>query len=221
MDTKRLVILVEGDSELMFIKQHVIPELYVHSTGTWSIETCKIITNRKFNKKGGNINYEYLYNDVARFAAQGCTVITTFLDFFRLPISFPGYTTDGKLIHKVEAAMEADMRKRIPTLPLFVPYIQKYEFEALLFSSMEGFYYLLDEDSQLRRIEEILSEFPCPEDINGGATTAPSKRLMAIFNYDKTADSSDILELIGFNTIYSQCPRFASWFDSLVNVISS
>ena len=90
-----------------------------------------------------------------------------------------------------------------------------------MYCYMHLFNYLLDEDSQLRRIEEILSEFPCPEDINGGATTAPSKRLMAIFNYDKTADSSDILELIGFNTIYSQCPRFASWFDSLVNVISS
>lgn len=85
---------------------------------------------------------------------------------------------------------------------------------------MEGFNYLLDEDSQLKRIEEIMNEFPCPEDINGGATTAPSKRLMAIFNYDKTADSSDVLEMIGFDTIYSKCPRFASWFDSLVTAIN-
>lgn len=221
MEAKRLVILVEGDSELMFMKQQVIPELYARSKRTWSIETCKIITNRKLNKKGGNINYEYLYNDVARFAAQGCMVITTFLDFFRLPVTFPGYTTDGNMIHQVESAMEADMRKRIPTLPLFVPYIQKHEFEALLFSGMEGFCYLLDEDSQIERIKEIMKEFPCPEDINGGATTAPSKRLMAIFNYDKTADSSDILELIGFGTIYSKCPRFASWFDRLVNIINS
>lgn len=57
MEGKRLVILVEGDSELMFIKQQVIPELYARSKSTWSIETCKIITNRKLNKKGGNINY--------------------------------------------------------------------------------------------------------------------------------------------------------------------
>lgn len=221
MGAKRLVILVEGDSELMFIKQQFITALYARSKSTWSIETCKIITNRKLNKKGGNVNYEYLCNDVARFSAQNCTVITTFLDFFRLPVTFPGYTTDGKLIHQIEIAMEADMRKRIPTLRLFVPYIQKHEFEALLFSSMEGFNYLLDEDSQLERIKEIMKEFPCPEDINGGATTAPSKRLMAIFNYDKTADSSDILEMTGFDTIYSKCPRFASWFDSLVNIINS
>lgn len=221
MEAKRLVILVEGDSELMFMKQQVIPELYARSKSSWSIETCKIITNRKLNKKGGNINYDYLCNDVARFAAQGCTVITTFLDFFRLPITFPGYTTDGKLIHQVEAAMETDMRKRIPTLSQFVPYIQKHEFEALLFSGTEGFNYLLDEESQLERIEEIMTEFPCPEDINGGATTAPSKRLMAIFNYDKTADSSDILELIGFDTIYSKCPRFSSWFDNLVDAINN
>lgn len=219
MEAKRLVILVEGDSELMFMEQQVIPELYARSVGTWSIETCKIITNRRLNKKGGNINYEYLCNDVARFAAQGCTVITTFFDFFRLPKTFPGYTTDGNLIHQVELAMETDMRMRIPTLPQFFPYIQRHEFEALLFSSMDGFNYLLDEDSQLKRIEEIIDEFPCPEDINGGATTAPSKRLMAIFNYDKTADSSDVLEMIGFGTIYSKCPRFASWFDRLEKAI--
>ncbi len=89
MEAKRLVILVEGDSELMFIKQQVIPELYARSVGTWSIETCKIITNRKLNKKGGNVNYEYLYNDVARFAAQGCTVITTFLISFVCRKRFP------------------------------------------------------------------------------------------------------------------------------------
>lgn len=60
MDNRRLVILVEGESELMFINQQVIPELYKRTKVAWSIEACKVITNRQLNKKGGSINYEYL-----------------------------------------------------------------------------------------------------------------------------------------------------------------
>lgn len=47
----------------------------------------------------------------------------------------------------------------------------------------------------------------------------PSKRLLCIFNYNKVADSSEMLTIIGFDTIYSKCPRFSSWFDRLVSVI--
>ena len=74
MAAKRMVILVEGDSELAFVQRLLIPELYAYAAmgdSNWSIETCKIVSNRKMNKKGGNINYEYLCNDVGRFTAQG------------------------------------------------------------------------------------------------------------------------------------------------------
>ena len=65
MAEKRLIILVEGDSEVIFINRLIIPKLYEHIaneriTTPWSIEVCKIITNRQLNKKGGNVNYDYL-----------------------------------------------------------------------------------------------------------------------------------------------------------------
>ena len=224
MDVKRLVILVEGDSELKLMNGLVIPELYKrlsnkpHSS-EWSLEACKIVTNRQLNKKGGNVNYEYLKNDVKRFSAQGCAVITTFLDFFRLPVTFPGYTTDGSLIGQVEQAMEQDLRSSIPNLPRFIPYIQKYEYEALLFADIVGFEYLLDEQTELEAIKRIMEQYPNPEDINGGNTTAPSKRLSNIFNYNKTSDSNEVLTMIGFDTIYGKCPRFKEWFDKLEDEI--
>lgn len=219
MDNRRLVILVEGESELMFINQQVIPELYKRTKVAWSIEACKVVTNRQLNKKGGSINYEYLLNDVRRFSAQGCDVITTFLDFFRLPTSFPGYTSDGSQIDTVEEAIRQDVRGKIADLRVFIPYLQKYEFEALLFSSMDGFRYLIDDNGILETIEKIFNQYLNPEDINGGELTAPSKRLLSIFNYNKVADSSEMLAIIGFDTIYSKCPRFSSWFDKLVSVI--
>ena len=220
MDAKRLVILVEGDCELKLMNSLVIPELYKrlsnkpHSS-EWSLEACKIVTNRQLNKKGGNVNYEYLKNDIKRFTSQGCAVITTFLDFFRLPNTFPGYTTEGELIGQVEKSMENELKNTIANLPSFIPYIQKYEYESLLFSDIVGFEYLLDEQDKLKAIKEIMKQYPNPEDINGGSTTAPSKRLLKIFNYNKTSDSNEVLNLIGFDGIYSKCPRFKEWFDKL------
>lgn len=50
MAVKRMVILVEGDSELAFIQRMLIPQLYARSEAKgisgWSIETCKIITRQ-------------------------------------------------------------------------------------------------------------------------------------------------------------------------------
>lgn len=225
MNEKRLVILVEGDSELGLMNNIVIPQLYKYISNknimtSWSIEACKIITNRNLNKKGGNVNYEYLKNDIKRFASQGVAIITTFLDFFRLPTSFPGYTTNGNNIKQVETAMSKDLKSSIPNLKRFIPYIQKYEYEALLFSGMEGFEILIDDEEKLSQIQAINDEYPNPEDINGGTETSPSKRLMKIFNYHKVGDGEDILEILGFDKVYKKCPRFAQWYDSLLECLS-
>lgn len=219
MAPKKLIILVEGDSELRFIKTQVIPFLYARSTGFWSIDACKIISNRQLNKKGGNISYEYLNNDIHKFVKNGYNVITTFLDFFRLPSNFPGYTTDGSMIDQIESAMVVDFKSWNSSLSELIPYIQKYEFEALLFSSMDGFEYLLDDDKRLSQIRSIINSFATPEEINGGPSTAPSKRLANIFNYNKVADSSDVLEIIGIDVIRARCPRFSQWLDKLTKVV--
>ena len=173
MAPKKLIILVEGDSELRFIKTQVIPFLYARSTGFWSIDACKIISNRQLNKKGGNISYEYLNNDIHKFVKNGYNVITTFLDFFRLPSNFPGYTTDGSMIDQIESAMVVDFKSWNSSLSELIPYIQKYEFEALLFSSMDGFEYLLDDDKRLSHIRSIINSFATTEEINGVPITAP------------------------------------------------
>lgn len=224
MAGKRLVILVEGDSEMKLMNRLIIPKLYEYITNEkittpWSLEVCKIVTNRQLNKKGGNVNYEYLKNNIKSFASQGASIITTFFDFFRLPTSFPRYTTDGNAIDAVESAMQEDVKTSVSNLQTFIPYIQKYEFEALLFSGIEGFEFLIDDEESLAQIKSINDEYPNPEDINGGAETSPSKRLMKIFDYHKVGDSEDIIEILGFDRIYNKCPRFAQWYDSLTNAL--
>ena len=115
--------------------------------------------------------------------------------------------------------MQKDLKTSIPKLQTFIPYIQKYEYEALLFSGMEGFEFLIDDEESLAQIQSINDEYPNPEEINGGAETSPSKRLMKIFDYHKVGDSEDIIEILGFDKIYNKCPRFSQWYDSLTNAL--
>ena len=152
----RLVFIVEGDCEVTFINKMIIPYLYKYvGTYQWSMNAQKITTNRKLNRKGGNVNYTYLKNEVERVAAQqGNVWITTFLDFFRLPNDFPNYSLECRNIDAIEEGIKSDLGYE-----RLVPYIQKYEFETLLFVSMDGFNLLLDDSGQLDQIQELPEQF--------------------------------------------------------------
>jgi hypothetical protein len=212
---KRLVFLVEGDTEVIFINQHVIPYLYLKGYTNRSIHVQKIITNRKMHKKGGVINYQYLKNDINNLLSQGNIIITTLVDFFRLPTNFPGYTTDAKQINQIELSMHLDFKNN----PFIIPYIQKHEMEALMFSGMSGFEIVVDEEKDLAKLKAIIDEYADPEEINSNPLTAPSKRLESIFSYDKIIDGEMILEGLGIDMIISKCPRFKQWLEKIENLL--
>lgn len=207
---KRLVFLVEGDTELLLMNKHVIPFLY--RKGFFNpMQAQKIVTNRKMNKKGGVINYEYLRNDMLRILAQGNVIITTFLDFFRLPGSFPGYTSDSGKVELIESAVSQDIGENSNILP----YIQLHEFEALLFSDIRGFEIVVDDEKEIAQLAAIIQKYDNPEDINNGPQTAPSKRLLNIFGYDKVSDGELIMDALGIETMISKCPRFRLWIEKI------
>ncbi|MCF8003013.1 MAG: DUF4276 family protein [Chromatiaceae bacterium] len=100
-----------------------------------------------------------------------------------------------------------------------LPYVQCHEFEALLFSDIEAFDWLLDAWTETTRaaMQEILADIPDPEAINDSKQTAPSKRLDAIFGgrYSKTEHGPLIAETIGLAVIRAHCPRFDCWLKIL------
>jgi len=74
-------------------------------------------------------------------------------------------------------------------------------FEALLFSSEEGFDFQFDNPRIIQRLNDIRNRYPNPEDINDSPITAPSKRIMKILekygeHYVKTADGENIATII-------------------------
>lgn len=213
----RLVFIVEGDCEEYLVNQKIIPYLYQNITNgsQWAMNVQKIVTNRKKNKRGGNVGYQYLKADIKRTSKQnnGNTIITTFLDFFRLPNDFPGYGTSD--IESIENAMKEDN----PNIRL-MPYIQKYEFETLLFANRDALETVIDDSNGMKKVDEILKEYHNIEDINTSPQKAPSKRLASIFAYSKTADSSIVLDFTDINDILSKCPRFRMWIEALINILN-
>ncbi|WBU87958.1 DUF4276 family protein [Cellulophaga omnivescoria] len=212
---KRLVFIVEGDTEVIFINDVVIPYLYnLDFKNPMNAQT--IITNRKQHKKGGVVNYEYLKNDINRVLAQGNVIITTFIDFFRLPTNFPNFTIDSKLINTIEEGISIDFDNN----ENIIPYIQRHELEALMFAKKDGFELVIDEDDKLLLIENIIEEYPNPEDINSNPENAPSKRLERIFKYDKVADSELIFGMLDIQSIIDKCPRFNNWMQNIIEKLS-
>lgn len=213
---KRLVFIVEGDTEISFIENHVIPYLYNKGISI-PMHGQTILTSRRYNKKGGVVSYQSFKNEVTRTFSQGDVLVTTMIDFFRIPSTFPNYSTDKRHISIIESGIHNDFENR----PDFYPYIQLHEIEALMFSNIEGFKLVVDEPEALVKIQEIITDYPNPEDINNSPATAPSKRLAALFNYNKVVDGEMILEMIGMETILQKCPRFAKWIKDLEEFINS
>jgi hypothetical protein len=212
---KRLVFIVEGDTEIILVQNLIVPYL-INLGFSNEMHAQTIIMNRKQHKKGGVTGYPKFRNEVSRTLAQSNVIIRSIIDFFRLPADFPSHTFDSTRIHQIESAIHDDFDNN----PDFLPYIQRHELEALMFSGREGFVLVIDDEEKLAQIDQILENYPNPEDINNDPDTAPSKRLIRIFGYDKTGDGELIFDMLGIDNMLQKCPRFTEWMKKLVNKLS-
>ncbi len=208
----RVVFIVEGDSEIIFIDKVVIPYLYTLGFTTNPMHCQSIITNRKQHKKGGVGSFGKFKNEISRTLAQGNVLVTTLIDFYGLPTDFPGFSSNASGI----STIEREIHKAFNYTEYLIPYIQKHELESLMFADRNAIQLVLDDSLQLEKIDGILKEFPNPEDINNSWETAPSKRLQKILDYDKTADGNIVFEEMKIDDILHKCPRFKCWIDSIV-----
>jgi hypothetical protein len=116
------------------------------------------------------------------------------------------------------ACLENGMRDDIGS-DRFIPYIQKFEFEALLFSNNRGFenYY---EGKIVRQTAAIVDSYPNPEEINDNPATSPSNRLKNIIpQYNKVSVGNIIALDVGTDAILEKCPRFRNWVEILIEAV--
>lgn len=213
---KRLYIVVEGQSEQEFVKSTLSP--YLNGKGIFSVSPILIKTSK--HGRGGHVNATHLINTInglLKETQDTQIIVTTFIDLFRIPTNMPGYDNAQLLSNSIAQVeyLEGCLAEAIGDRR-FYPYIQRHEFEALVFSSNIGFEKYFSED-QASRTEVIVNSFNNPEDINSSPETSPSKRILAIVpDYDKVLLGNLLALEIGINVILSRCPRFAMWVSELI-----
>lgn len=212
---KRVLALVEGQTEERFVKDNLNPAL--EPKGLFlqpTIITTKVVKEGP-NFKGGINSYIAIKKDLQKLCGDSSALtVTTMFDFYGLPRDFPHWSSDGSGHKKVKAA-ELAFAKDINSQK-FLPYLQLHEFEGLLFSVPEIISDTLDRTARDQLIK-IRNAFTTPEEINEGAETHPSKRLLKIFpGYRKPLYGSIIASRIGIETIRNNCPHFDEWVSKLL-----
>ena len=98
----------------------------------------------------------------------------------------------------------------------FIPYIQMYEFEGLLFSAPSALAAALGNSNSEQEFQRIRSDFLTPEWINDDVNTAPSKRIGKLFSaYDKPKHPILAAIEIGLDVIRQECSLFNAWIRQL------
>ena len=214
---KKLVFIVEGDSEAEFVKRIMTP--FFASKGIHEI--WPIIIGHGYD------NIEHFKNTVKRVLSfEGEPVITTFIDYYRINSTkkIPDYDRikDEPSEQKL-AIMEQKLNEVVQSIKLyrfFVPYIQRHEFETLLFADPEKGFNL--EDEQIKQdVIKLCKKFDSIEDINDTPQGAPSVRLKEIYalhkrKYKKGADAVDIADLTSIEKMLEKCPHFRKWVETLI-----
>ncbi len=196
----RLAISVEGPTEEEFVNRLIVGHLR-----TKGIETRPV-------SLGGNVTVARLAQDMANLFWQRHHFVTSLVDFY-------GFRDkDDRTVCQLEHAVFAEVDRLIRRSwdqRIVFPYIQRHEFEGLLFSDVDSYSTLeiagVDE-SCIRRLRRIRNQFGTPEDINDNVATAPSKRIESLIpGYIKRLHGPLVASATGLERIRGECPRFDGW----------
>jgi hypothetical protein len=138
----RVHVICEGQTEEMFVTELLAGQF--QSKGVYLMPSLI----GKPGHKGGNVRFDRLRIDVRnRLLGDKTACCTTFFDFYGLPADFPGKTAALGLpsIEEKAQCVRMAMTKELELflnpsegIRRFIPYVQMYEFESLLFSSPDS-----------------------------------------------------------------------------------
>lgn len=201
----RLAIVVEGETEEEFVKLVLAEHLRARA-----VEPIPILPRGR----GGNIS-------VARLAPAMAELIWNF-DFVTSLVDFYGFKEKGNATpDALEQLINQAVRSRIGRSwdeSRGFAYVQKHEFEALLFSNATCFGAVIGNipDNTLADLRAIRSRLATPGDINDSPETAPSKRIAQLIpHYNKRVHGPDVAMEIGLDIIRKECARFNEWLTRL------
>ncbi len=219
-----IIIIAEGQTEETFVRDLLVPVLAPQGfyLKTWLIPTSA-------THKGGALSYSRVQNYLVKTLKQWkAAYVTTFFDLYALDNAFPGYALSQQKrdvyerVAALEEAFHQDIIFQAKCRPeRFVPYIQPYEFEGLLFADTERLVEVEPEwQSYRNELATIRQKVSTPELINDGPNTHPSARLKRMLSpsYRKTQHGPLAMQKIGLEKIRQECPHFANWYTHLTQL---
>jgi hypothetical protein len=177
----RLLMLVEGPSEELFVKSTLVPHLarygvYVAPVVLW---TKRLLGGGGF--RGGVSNWNQIRDNLLPLMRNGDAWVSTLLDFYGLPEDFPGLPEALRLTDPREKAVvlqdrfAAELNHR-----RFIPFLALHEFEAWLFSAPEVVGTYFEKPHLAGELRAAVQRAGSPELIDHGVDTHPKMQLRSL-----------------------------------------
>ena len=205
----RLAVSVEGPTEREFVRDVLAEHLRANG-----VEATPILLGRARGLHGGgNVSTERLVAEMS-LLYWNFDAVTSLVDFYGFRDDLPG--DPDALQERLFAEIENRIGREVNRAKM-LPYVQRHEFEALLFSDAGVFADVPGVSGEsVRLLQDIRCEFPTPEDINDQSETAPSKRILRVVpRYGKVVNGPVLAGKIGLAVIRRECPRFGAWLTDL------
>jgi Domain of unknown function (DUF4276) len=214
----RLLILVEGQSEEIFVNRTLRP--YLEERGVYVQPPIVLWTRRSpagGGFRGGVSNWNQICKSLLPLLRDTDAWVTTLLDFYGLPDDVPGCLNarvpgdPRTLVAALQDEISAAMRH-----PRFIPFLALHEFEAWVFCNADVVAAHFDQAALAGKVQQAVAQAGEPELINQGEGTHPKARLKTMVSaYKETSDGPTILGKIGVPAIQAACPHFAGWLARL------
>ena len=153
--------------------------------------------------------------------AQSHPLLEVFNNFYALPNDFPGYEEASSIVEPYAHvnSLEQSFANAINDTR-FIPYIQLHEFEALVFCGIDHLVKIYPKcKKSCKQLTTALQKSGNPELIDGGPTTAPSKRIEGEkkYKYNKPATGKSVTKEVGIDELRAKCQHFNDWIETLID----
>lgn len=217
-----LVVVGEGFTDESFIKRMIAPTLADQAIYV----TARLLRTSRRARGGALATDRVLYHLPRILKERDDVYVSTFFDLYGLASDFPGLSGAKGLSDPteragaIEAAFGAAVVEVAGCRPeRFLPHVQPYEFESLLFADVSAFASTRSTwRTCVAELRDVRKAAATPEHINDGLMTHPSARLGRVLNepgYDKRLDGPAVAARIGIDRIRAECRYFGEWLGRL------
>ena len=215
---KRVCIVCEGQTEETFVRDVLAPAFY-----HFDLNLIPEMVETSPGHKGGALKYDRVKRHLRNTLRQSSApVVTTLFDLYRLDSDFPSFAASqaqpdlSRRLNVLKQALHADVVAEAGCQPeRFIPYIQPYEFEALLFSDVPTLTRIEPGwQSATAALAAARAVAESPEHINDRPETKPAAHLERELNnpsYRKRRHGPIAAQKIGLAKIEAECAFFAAW----------